>query len=65
MKFIYLGIFSVCVLLGGCEKPTDEMEDLELMVQLEEEEKGEWNLSESKVLGQETPVLEIPQEDFR
>ena len=65
MRILCLGLFSLCLFLVGCEKPADEMEDLELMVQLDEDENVEWSNSENKMLGQETPVFEIPLEDFR
>ncbi len=65
MKFFYLGIFSLCLFLAGCEKPADEMEDLELMVQVDEDESQEWSLPENRILGQETPVFEGSSEEVR
>lgn len=65
MKFFYLGFLSLCFFLASCDKPKDEMEDLDLMVQLDEDEGLEWSLPESRMLGQETPVYEVPVEEAR
>jgi hypothetical protein len=60
MKLVCLGTFFLCFLLAGCDRPQDEMEEMEKIVLTEDENTREWSLPEDRAVatGDLTPLEE-------